>query len=60
MRGVARCGARGALVTVRSTAIALAVVMACAASYLTGLTVGYGGCVAGASEIHTNKILRGM
>ena len=44
----------------RATAILVAVVALCAASYTIGLTVGYGGCVAGASELLTNQMMRGM
>lgn len=29
-------------------------------SYLIGMTTGYSGCVVGASELHTNRILRSM
>ena len=34
--------------------------MLCAAVYAIGLTTGYAGCVAGASEIFTNSIMRGQ
>jgi hypothetical protein len=34
--------------------------MLCAAVYAIGLTVGYAGCVAGASEIFTNAVMRGQ
>lgn len=44
----------------RTTAIALCVVLACALGYALGLTAGYSGCVAGASEPFTNRTLRGM
>lgn len=44
----------------RPFAIAVAVLALCFANYAIGLTVGYSGCVAQATELHTNKILRSM
>ena len=44
----------------RFLAIAVAVLALCLAGYTIGLTVGYSGCVAGASELFTNKMMRGM
>lgn len=44
----------------RTTTVALGVVLACALCYALGLTAGYSGCVAGASELFTNRTLRGM
>lgn len=44
----------------RAMAIWIAVLGWSLAAYAIGVTAGYSGCVAGASEIHTNKILRSM
>ena len=44
----------------RALAIWIAVLGWILAAYAIGTTHGYSGCVAGASELHTNKILRSM
>jgi hypothetical protein len=44
----------------RSAAIVLAIVLGIACAYLVGFTNGYAGCVAGASESFTNKMMRGQ
>lgn len=44
----------------RTTTIAVAILALCLASYVVGMTNGYSGCVVQASELLTNKLMRGQ